>query len=72
MQEYSRMLIEEYCMGHNSAKSRRLGKIVEMSYNSSAIGTDSDAVFLEKAISQEKNPELKEVLEDLNDYLFNW
>lgn len=59
-------------MEHNSAKSRRLRKLVEMSYDPGAMGTDSDADFLEKAISQEKDPELKEALEDLNDYLFNW
>ncbi|MFR5243669.1 MAG: hypothetical protein ACLTFJ_02415 [Clostridium sp.] len=57
MQEYSRILIERYCMEHNSAKSRRLQKLVEMSYDLSAVGTDS---------------ELKEAFEDLDDYLFNW
>ena len=50
MQEYSRILIEMYCMEHNSAKSRRLRKLVEMSYDLSAVGTDSDAIFLEKVI----------------------
>ena len=38
MQEYSRILIERYCMEHNSAKSRRLRKLVEMSYDLSAVG----------------------------------
>ena len=33
MQEYSRIPIERYCMEHNSAKSRRLQKLVEMSYD---------------------------------------
>ena len=72
MREYSRILIEEYCLGHDSAKSRRLEKLVKMSYDLSAVGTDSDAIFLEKAIAQEKNPELKETLQDLDEYLFNW
>lgn len=27
MDEYSRILIEEYCMNHNSEKSRRLFKL---------------------------------------------
>ncbi len=72
MQEYSRILIEMYCMEHNSAKSRRLRKLVEMSYDLSAVGTDSDAIFLEKVIEQEKDSELKEAFEDLDDYLFNW
>lgn len=72
MREYSRILIEEYCLGHDSAKSRRLEKLVKMSYDLSAVGTDLDGIFLEKVIAQEKNPELKEALEDLDDYLFNW
>ena len=72
MREYSRILIEEYCLGHDSAKSRRLEKLVKMSYDLSAVGADSDGIFLEKVIAQEKNPELKEALEDLDDYLFNW
>ena len=29
MDEYSRILIEQYCMDHSSAKSRRLQKLVE-------------------------------------------
>ncbi len=70
MQEYSRILIEDYCMSHDSAKSRRLEKLVKMSYDMYAEGTDSDAVFLEKAINQEKNLELKKALEDLDNFLF--
>ena len=46
--------------------------MVEKSYDLSAVGTDSDAIFLEKVIEQEKNLELKEAFEDLDDYLFNW
>ena len=72
MREYSRILIEEYCMEHDSAKSRRLEKLERKSYDLSAVGTDSDAIFREKLIVEEKNPELKEALEDLDDYLFNW
>lgn len=70
MQEYSRILIEDYCMSHDSAKSRRLEKLVKMSYDMYAEGRDSDAVFLEKAINQEKNLELKKALEDLDNFLF--
>ena len=70
MQEYSRILIEDYCMSHDSAKSRRWEKLVKMSYDMYAESTDSDAVFLEKAINQEKNLELKKALEDLDNFLF--
>lgn len=72
MQEYSRILIEDYCMNHNSAKSRRLAKLVKMSYDLYAEATDDDAIFLEKAIGSEKQPELKEALEDLEGFLFPW
>ncbi len=72
MDELSRILIEEYCMSHNSAKSRRLSRLVEMSYDLSAEGTDDDVIFLERIIRQEKDGELKQALQDLDDYLFGW
>lgn len=72
MREYSRILIEEYCLNHNTAKSRRLQKLVEMSYDLASEGTDADAVFLERAIEQEKDPALKEALQDLDDFLFDY
>ena len=72
MQEYSRILIEEYCMTHNSAKSRRLQKLVKLSYDMYAEGSESDAIFLEKAIDQETNEELRAPLQDLDDFLFGY
>ena len=41
MQEYSRILIEDYYMSHDSAKSRRLEKLVKMSYDMYEIGRAS-------------------------------
>ena len=72
MPEYSRILIEDYCMTHDSAKSRRLEKLVKMSYDMYADGTDEDAIFLAKTIRQERNPELKKALKDLDDFLFGY
>lgn len=72
MQEYSRILIEDYCMKHDSAKSRRLERLVKMSYNMYSDGTDEDAIFLSKTIRQERNPELKKALKDLDDFLFGY
>ena len=72
MDEYSRIIIEQYCATHKSAKSRRIAKLLEMSYDPSSIGTDADALFLEKAIDAEKNEELKAALQDLDQYLFGW
>ena len=72
MNEYSRIVIENYCMTHKSAKSRRLQALVELSYDLDAEGTDNDAIYLERAISQEKDPELRKALEDLDDFLFGY
>ena len=72
MDEYSRILIEEYCMQTDSAKSRRLEKLVRKSYDINAEYTDSDAVFIEKAIEQEEDDILREALKDLNGFMFGW
>lgn len=69
MQEYSRMIIEEYCSTHNSQKSRKINRLVEMSYDMGAMISDADALFLEKVINQEKNLELKEALQELDEFL---
>ena len=64
MDEYSRILIEQYCMDHSSAKSRRLQKLVEKSYDITAQYTDADGIFIEKMIDQEQDSGLKKALED--------
>lgn len=69
MNEYSRILIENYIRFHNSAKSRRLQKLLDMSYDFCE-PSDSDALFLEKAIDSEKDVGLRGALEDLDEYLF--
>lgn len=70
MEEYSRIIIEEYCRTHRSKKSQRLAELVEMSYDLYAEGTDDDAIFLEETIRKEKNEELKEALIDLDGFIF--
>lgn len=70
MNEYSRILIEEYCENHDSKKSRCLSDLLELSYTMETFPSDSDAVFLERAINAEKNSELKEALRELDDFLF--
>ena len=72
MDELSRTIIEQYCWSHNSKKSRRLAKLVDMSYDPGCMPTDSDALFLEKVIDDEEDPELLMALKDLDDYLFRW
>ncbi len=72
MEEISRIIIEEYCWTHNSSKSKRLQKLVEMTYDITAEGTDADAIYPEKTITHEKDPDLKRALEDLDDFLFGY
>lgn len=72
MLEYSRIILEEYADTHNSAKAKRIGRLVEQSYNLEFEGTDDDAIFLERAIETERNPERKEALQELDDFLFGW
>ena len=43
-----------------------------MSYDLSAEGTDADAIELEELIDRERNPELKEALIDLDEFLFRY
>ena len=72
MDEYSRIVIEQYCQTHKTKKAATLSRLVAMSYNLSAEGTDYDALELEKIISREKNEEMLEALQDLDDFLFGW
>ena len=72
MHEYSRILIEEYCFTHKTKKAEILSRLVEMSYDLSAEDTDADAIDLERLIQRERNPELKEALIDLDEFLFNY
>ena len=71
MQEYSRMLIEQYCMTHrNTKKSKFLWDLVELSYDMECEPEEWEALQLERYINQERNPELREALEDLDEFLF--
>lgn len=71
MQEYSRIIIEEYCRTHpQTKKSAILWDLVELSYDLECEPTDEDAKDLERIIAREKNPKLLEALEDLNEFLF--
>ena len=73
MEEYLRIIIEQYCRKHpGTQKAKKLSRLVEMSYDIAAEGTDADAIYLENAIQREKDPELKEALQDLDDFLFGW
>ena len=73
MDEYSRIVIEQYCLkNRNTQKAKKLFRLVRLSYDPGAIGTDADAIYLENVINREKDQELKTALQELDDYLFGW
>ena len=67
MEEYSRIILEQYCKAH---RKRKLARLVELSYDPACEVTDADALYLEKLIDQEEDAEIRDALKDLDDYLF--
>lgn len=57
-------------MTHHSKKRDHIYRLLELSYSVYSETYDADAIFLENAIMNEKDPALKEALEDLDDFLF--
>lgn len=73
MREYSRMVMEDYCQTHpGTKKSRFLWELAELSYTMECEPEDWEGAEFERCISLEKDPELKEALEDLDEFLFGW
>ena len=71
MEEYSRIVIEEYCRNHpRTKKSVFLWDLLELSYTMECEPEDWEGIQLERYISREKNSELRAALEDLNEFLF--
>lgn len=69
MQEYSRILIEEYCLSHRKTKKAvLLWDLLELSYTMECEPEEYEMIQLEKLITREKNPELKEALEDMDEF----
>ena len=69
MPEMSRIIIEEYCSKHNSKKSRRLWKLVTMSYDVECECSEADILFLDDLVYNEEDPEFREALQDLYDFM---
>lgn len=70
MQEYSRILIEEYCMSHSKTKKATfLWDMVQKSYDIAYEPEDCELLYLEELISRERNQELKTALQDLDDFM---
>lgn len=73
MPEYSRMLIEQYCMEHfQTKKTKFLRDMVRKSYDIEYEPEDYEPLYLEQLISIKRNPELKEALQDLDDLMLTF
>ncbi|MDI9497651.1 MAG: hypothetical protein QM270_04090 [Bacillota bacterium] len=71
MNEYSRIVIEQYCGTHSKTKkSSFLQKLLKGSYSLDYEPGDWEALQLSQYIESEKDPELRAALEDLDEYLF--
>ena len=69
MREYSRILIEEYCRTHpRTKKASLLYDLVQLSYTMECEPEEWEMIELERIISREKNPQLKEALEDMDEF----
>ena len=70
MQEYSRILIEEYCMSHSKTKKAIfLWDMVQKSYDIAYEPENCELLYLEELISRERNRELKTALQDLDNFM---
>ena len=70
MQEYSRILIEEYCMSHSKTKKAIfLWDMVQKSYDIAYEPENCELLYLEELISRERNQELKTALQDLDNFM---
>ena len=69
MNEYSRIILEQYCARH---RKRKLARLVELYYDPAAGVTDTDALYLERLIDETEDEEIRSALRDLDDYLFGW
>lgn len=70
MDEYSRIIIEQYYLKHpKTKKAEFLGYMLEKSYDLGYDPEDSEMIKLSQLIDRERNMELREALEDLDDFL---
>lgn len=69
MKEYSRIVIEEYCLSHRKTKKNKLlWSLLKLSYDMECEPEDWEMIELEKMIFRERNPELKEALKDMDEF----
>ncbi|MGB4610722.1 MAG: hypothetical protein WBH77_08900 [Saccharofermentanales bacterium] len=71
MNEYSRILIEQYCWTHKKTKkSSFLSNLLKLSYTMDREPADWEALELVQYIDREKDPKLRDALIDLDEFLF--
>ena len=71
MDEYNRILIEEYCRKSKTKKAKFLRRLLAASYGYDVDLSEADALELSKLIDRERSREMKEALEDLDRCLFD-
>ena len=70
MDEYSRIIIEEYCMNHpKTKKAVFLWEMVHMSYDVACEPAPWQLMQLSQLISRERNLELRDALKDLDEFM---
>ena len=70
MDEYSRIIIEEYCMKKQKTKKADfLWEMVHLSYDVACEPAPWQLMQLSQLISRERNPELREALEGLDEFM---
>lgn len=70
MEEYSRIIIEEYCINHpKTKKAEFLWEMVHLSYDVACEPETWQLMQLSQLLSREKNAELRQALEDLDEFM---
>lgn len=70
MEEMSRIIIKEYCMSHpKTKKAGFLWEMVRLSYDVENIAEPWQLEHLDQLILRERNSQLREALEDLDEYM---
>lgn len=70
MEVYSRIIIEEYCINHpRTKKAEFFWEMVHLSYDVAYEPELWQLMHLSQLILREKNPELREALEDLDEFM---
>lgn len=62
----------EYCYTHKTKKAEALKYFLRMADDLGYEGSDEEALYLEHLINAERNPKMKEALQELDKWLFRY